>query len=615
MEREQQAYAMKFQVNYPEQLDGFNVKVLLNTPLFKTASKNNLHIDMIALEKEREKYYLFDLKNEKKIKNKEKINILNTYYTENEKLVYSLLASFIESKIYSFEGYIVSSVAIKINPSYYSAWIYRRKCLRKLNLNFRNDLRFTRFIINDNIKSFQSWFHRRWLVEYIYKMTRRERRRKDQEDAQGGGACAENCHHCVSAENCHHCVSAENCHHCVSAENCHHCVSAENCHHCVSAENCHHCVSAENCHHCGSAENCHHCGSAENCHHCGSAENCHHCVSAEKHRQKCNGKRDKINVDNYDFLEDDDNFISSESSDNDGPSDFGLVSPNGDSRRRAIPTSAESVKRTNGHDEEAALNSEEDAFISNYDETDLEIKKEDVVILHETLCNIVESCNFFKNALNPDDKEINIDEFLYEEMLCSNCDIFLDAKNYNSWAHKTWLIDKLKVFKNKYLCEKYNIIAHEFNFINCFLKHDIYNNSVWVYRYFIFTKLKYISKIVKLEKEIKFCLNYAKQFCHNETIFRYFIHIVFKYIDLHKKKKNPPIKDIFEIPIILNLKNELDKLKTNSKYVSLFLSELYSSNGLLSVQVQCYRYLEKYDDFNDTVWRSKIEEVQKHIDM
>ncbi|CAA9991216.1 protein geranylgeranyltransferase type II, alpha subunit, putative [Plasmodium knowlesi strain H] len=497
MERQQRAYAKKFQVEYPERLDGLHLSLLLNTPLLNLMPKRDVHIDMIHLERERQKL-LVDMENERSIKNKEKVNILSTYYTDNEQLVYSTLSPFIELKKYSFEGYVMSTFAIKVNPSYYSAWIYRRKCLRKLNMNLRNELLFTKCIICDNIKSFQSWFHRRWLVEYICKMARRGVRRGEKDV----GSCP---------------------------------------------------------------------------------------VSAGHRQGECHSGGHKIDWNSYD-LEDEENFISSDGSD--GGDGSGSNDSSGSFGRPA--------------DEHFQ---EEDAFLSNCEEADFEAEKKDVVILHEDLQNLVESCEFFKNALRPNEETINIDEFLYEEMLYSNCDIFLDAKNYNSWAHKTWLIDKLGIFNSKYLREKYNIISHEFNFINYFLKHDIYNNSVWVYRYFILNKLKYTRKLHKMEREIKFCLNFAKQFPHNEAIFKYLFRVIFMYTDLYKKKKKN-VTDIFEIPLLLNLKEQLAKLADQSKYVLIFLSELYSFNGQCDQEMQCYRHLEKNDNFNDAVWRYRIEEVQ-----
>ncbi|EUD64910.1 30S ribosomal protein S17e [Plasmodium inui San Antonio 1] len=480
MERQQRAYAKKFQLEYPEQLDGFDLRLLFHTPFFNLMPKRNIHIDMVQLERERQKFSV-DMQNEKNIKSKEKVQILSTYYTDTEQLVYSSLASFIELKKYSFEGYVMSTFAIKVNPSYYSAWVYRRKCLRKLNLNLRNELLFTRCAIGDNVKSFQSWFHRRWLVEYIFKLVRGGKRpggqaeRGNQEKRIGSGS-----------------------------------------------------------------------------------------VGAAHRRGECNLGGYKIDWNTYD-LDDERNFISSDGSDD---------------------TYGSSIRDSRGSPGSPAEEShhEEHAFLSNCEETDFEAEK-DVVIIREDLQELVESCEFFKNALRPNGERINIDEFLYEEILYSNCDIFLDAKNYNSWAHKTWLIDKLGIFNNKYLREQCNIISHEFNFVNYFLKHDIYNNSVWVYRYFIFTKLKYTHRLQKMEREIKFCLNYAKQLPHNEAIFKYLSRVIFMYSHLYKKKKNN-VADIFEIPLLLNLKEELTKLTEESKYVLIFLSELYSFNGQRVQEVQ-----------------------------
>ncbi|CRH02843.1 protein geranylgeranyltransferase type II, alpha subunit, putative [Plasmodium relictum] len=478
-------YAKKFNLHYPETLDELNFHILSN-PLFNLMEKKAFFLDMCDLKKEKKKF-LFE--EEENIKDKDKINLLNTYYSDNERLLYSLLASLIENKIYSFEGYIISSFVIKLNSSYYSAWIYRRKCLKKLNLNILNDLKFTKFIISDNIKSFQSWFHRRWLVEYIYKFNEKEEKKKDKKEKK-----KENEKEKIIKNNCE------------------------------------------------------------------------------------NVSDSKTEVPD-DYFDDDYNFMS-------------------DNENNSIPKD----------EYDDAFN---EGFISNCDEKDFEIKKNNI-ILYEDLQNIIDNCNFFKNAIKPNEI-ININEFLYEEMLYNNCDIFIDTKNYNSWAHKTWLVEKFSIFKNKYLCEKYKILLHEINFINYFLKSDIYNNSVWVYRYFLFNKLKYMNQITKLEKEITLCLTYSKQFYDNESLFNYFLNILFKYIELYKKQEKKNIQDIFDISIVQNIKNELTDLQKKSKFVLLFLSQLYCYNKSYYEVIKCYRYLENNDDFNDQVWRYKIEDAEKKL--
>ncbi|SBT81098.1 protein farnesyltransferase subunit alpha, putative [Plasmodium malariae] len=439
-------YAREFNLNYPETLDGLNFHVL-NNPLFNLISKKKFIIDITDLEREQSKCKLESVdgdeaeeeEEEEYIKDKGKINLLNTYYTDNEILLYSLLGSLIEDKVYSFEGYIVSTFVIKINSSYYSAWIYRRKCLKKLNLNFINDLKFTKFIISDNIKSFQSWFHRRWLVEYIYKLNMKKVRVKQKGEDNS--------------------------------------------------------------------------------------------ITSQRNKEKDDemiktgapeaGESGHTDVTSKTYFDDDSNFISN------------------DEEESNISSTANPFEET----------SSDEGFISNCEHTDFEIKREDVN-LYDDLQNIIENSTFFKNALEPNE-EININEFLYEEILYNNCDIFIDTKNYNSWAHKTWLIDKFSILKNDYLCEKYNILLHEFNYINYFLKYK--------------------------EKD--------------------------------KDKNKEYTKDIFQISIINNLKNELTKLKAKSKFLLIFLSQLYAYNGSYYDESQCYRYLERNDDFNNDVWKCKIEYV------
>ncbi|SBS98594.1 protein geranylgeranyltransferase type II, alpha subunit, putative [Plasmodium ovale curtisi] len=575
------AYLKKYNLSYPETMDGLNFHLLSN-PLFKSMSKKNFIIDVINdMDRERKKHkrdVAFEgeednqddnnkEESEKNIDGRERINILNTYYSDNENFLYSLLASFIENKIYSFEGYIVSSLVIKINSSYYSAWIYRRRCLRKLNLNFLNDLKFTRFIINDNIKSFQSWFHRRWLVEYIYKVNikgsginctfRQSKCTHDGEFANGDDVsviahvenirCGDLDADDMPSGKCEAGVQED------PRDDAPHSVD--------SRDDAPHCVDSRD----------------AALHSVDSRDDTPHSVDSHDGETRSD-----------DIFDDDRNFLSSAEENSSTSSDL------------------------NGLERGCSWkNPLEDGFISNCEESDFEIKrKKKNVVFYEDLKSIIDSCSFFKNALKENEK-INIDEFLYEEFLYNNCDIFIDTKNYNSWAHKTWLVDKFSLMKNEYLCTKYNILLHEFIYINFFLKCDIYNNSVWVYRYFIFNKLNYFKEKNILKREIMFCLNYTKEFYDNEAIFNYFIHILFTYIDLCKKEKNENKIDIFELPIIKKVKNELTEFQEKSKSVLLFLSKLYSYSGSHYEEIQCYKCLEKNDHFNDIVWKGKIEEIER----
>ncbi|SOV23962.1 protein geranylgeranyltransferase type II, alpha subunit, putative [Plasmodium sp. DRC-Itaito] len=516
-------YKKKFGVSHPEILDEEEFESL-NYNLFHMMEQKKFVIDIKDIEEDAKKY-LFDEKGD--IKNKEKISIINTYYSDRERMLFSLLSSLIEKKEYSFEGYIICSYIIKMNSSYYSAWVYRRKCLKKLNLNLLNDLKFTKHIISDNIKSFQSWFHRRWLIEYIYKMNCRKKNMKSDNEC-----------------------------------------------------------------------------------------NYNRYIEEDKNKDNKNENINEYNIEmenNYIFVFDDEkNFISSEEE-------------------------MSSDSSYNIYDN--FYNDDDIGFISNCDDTDFEEGEDNNrnnIYMYEELEDIINNNIFFKNSLLSNEI-INIDNFLYEELLYNNCDLFIDMKNYNSWATKTWLIDKFNILQNEYICKKYNIILHEFCFINYLLSIDIYNNSLWVYRYFILNKLNYFYDITKMEKEINFCFTYANQFYDNQAIFNYFIHMVFIYINLYKngtkgKKKNTEIYkqgnilyekkeetyehvkvDIFQIPLVNDIKNELIKIQDKSKFVLVFLSQLYAYNGSYDDEIECYRYLEKYDDFNEHVWKDKIECVQKKL--
>lgn len=485
------AYKKKFGVSYPENLDDEQFEPLNNVMLNMMEQKNFV-IEIKDLEEDAKKY-LIDEKGD--IKNKEKISLINTYYSDRERMLFCLLSSLIEKKEYSFEGYIICSYVIKMNSSYYSAWVYRRKCLKKLNLNLLNDLKFTKYIISDNIKSFQSWFHRRWLIEYIYKMNYRKK------NNQRNNECNYNIY-----------------------------------------------------------------------------------IEEGKNIDNKNENLNEYNIDmenNYiSSFDDEKNFISSEEEMNSNSS-------------------------YNIHDN---FYNDDDGFISNCDDTDFEEGQENNrnnIYIYEELGNIINNNIFFKNSLLPNEI-INIDNFLYEELLYNNCDIFIDMKNYNSWATKTWLIDKFNILQNEYICKKHNIILHEFCFINYLLTIDIYNNSLWVYRYFILNKLSYFHDLAKMQKEIYFCFTYANQFYDNQAIFNYFIHMVFLYIKLYQnasqiKQKNTELniqcekkeetykhdeRNILQIPLVNYIKNELIKIQHKSKFVLVFLSQLYSYNGSYDDEIE-----------------------------
>mmetsp|Transcript_24497 Transcript_24497/g.56442 ORF Transcript_24497/g.56442 Transcript_24497/m.56442 type:complete len:335 (+) Transcript_24497:63-1067(+) len=56
---------------------------------------------------------------------------------------------------------------IEHNSANYTAWYYRRRCLKELGLDLAAELEFTDQWAADSPKNYQVWYHRRWLIAEI----------------------------------------------------------------------------------------------------------------------------------------------------------------------------------------------------------------------------------------------------------------------------------------------------------------------------------------------------------------------------------------------------------------------------------------------------------------
>jgi len=63
---------------------------------------------------------------------------------------------------------------IEHNSANYTAWYYRRRCLKTLNSDLWEDLEFTGKWARDCPKNYQVWYHRRWLITEIVEHMRRD---------------------------------------------------------------------------------------------------------------------------------------------------------------------------------------------------------------------------------------------------------------------------------------------------------------------------------------------------------------------------------------------------------------------------------------------------------
>ena len=59
----------------------------------------------------------------------------------------------------------LTSEVIDLNAANYTAWYFRRLILQSLEVDLREEFKFTESVFRVSPKNYQLWFHRRWLVE------------------------------------------------------------------------------------------------------------------------------------------------------------------------------------------------------------------------------------------------------------------------------------------------------------------------------------------------------------------------------------------------------------------------------------------------------------------
>eukprot|EP00123_Amoebidium_parasiticum_P001563 comp12682_c0_seq1/m.7774 comp12682_c0_seq1/g.7774 ORF comp12682_c0_seq1/g.7774 comp12682_c0_seq1/m.7774 type:complete len:311 (-) comp12682_c0_seq1:32-964(-) len=67
----------------------------------------------------------------------------------------------------SERAFEVTTDAIGANPGNYTAWEFRRKLLKALNKDLREELEYVQEMAEDNAKNYQLWYHRRAVVEML----------------------------------------------------------------------------------------------------------------------------------------------------------------------------------------------------------------------------------------------------------------------------------------------------------------------------------------------------------------------------------------------------------------------------------------------------------------
>ncbi|KAK8826583.1 hypothetical protein WA538_006043 [Blastocystis sp. DL] len=99
------------------------------------------------------------------------------------------------------------------------------------------------------------------------------------------------------------------------------------------------------------------------------------------------------------------------------------------------------------------------------------------------------------------------------------CDTYIqsDNKNIHSWTYRKWIVDTFGLFDGEL---EYTESKH-ISFISLleYIKIDIFNNSAWSYRFYVYSHLHPTSQ--NLDKELGFVLSKLDEAPHNEAAWNY----------------------------------------------------------------------------------------------
>ena len=86
-------------------------------------------------------------------------------YTEEYIEVMDLFRAVLKANEMSHRAFMLTAEVVDMNPANYTAWEFRRRCLKALKLDLQSELQYTQEMAEDNPKNYQIWFHRRAVVE------------------------------------------------------------------------------------------------------------------------------------------------------------------------------------------------------------------------------------------------------------------------------------------------------------------------------------------------------------------------------------------------------------------------------------------------------------------
>lgn len=86
-------------------------------------------------------------------------------YPADAAVAFNYLRAIIQLKEYSNRALQLTAICLGWNPSNYTTWHFRRRCIAALDYDTITELKFVEGIAGSNPKNYQIWYHRRALIE------------------------------------------------------------------------------------------------------------------------------------------------------------------------------------------------------------------------------------------------------------------------------------------------------------------------------------------------------------------------------------------------------------------------------------------------------------------